>query len=277
MLERTLNARFPPRSTVFLSLPPHPHRRFINYSSPPRTRCHIPLRHVAPLVYRSSNFDNSPPTCLARTNILRRKLDNFSPTTLVTQHFVIQNSLSLSPSGLIARNSVGFGDHERHCISMYLNIVIPSWSMERKEVRRGLGYLPRDILLVGNAGFSFLEEVPERGSSEMESSIARRTFQSCDTDYQTSPEEGFQCWKREESLALRVEARAEAGGRRRSVSVIHGQWAEYLFGSPFHRVPRSFRFMIDLSTVPFGSKPAAWIETTNGNFSPRIISQQRDV
>lgn len=57
--------------------------------------------------------------------------------------------------------------------------------MERKEVRRGLGYLPRDILLVGNAGFSFLEEVPERGSSEMESSIARRTFQSCDTDYQT--------------------------------------------------------------------------------------------
>lgn len=214
MLERTLNARLPPRSTVFLSLPPHPHRRFINYSSPPRTRCHIPLRHVAPLVYRSSNFDNSPPTCLARTNILRRKLDNFSPTTLVTQHFVIQNSLSLSPcpSGLIARNSVGFGDHERHCISMYLNIVIPSWSMERKEVRRGLGYLPRDILLVGNAGFSFLEEVPERGSSEMESSIARRTFQSCDTDYQTSPEEGFQCWKREESLALRVEARAEAGG-----------------------------------------------------------------
>lgn len=118
MLERTLNARLPPRSTVFLSLPPHPHRRFINYSSPPRTRCHIPLRHVAPLVYRSSNFDNSPPTCLARTNILRRKLDKFSPTTLVTQHFVIQNSLSLS----VRANSSKLGRVWRPRASLYLDV-----------------------------------------------------------------------------------------------------------------------------------------------------------
>lgn len=120
MLERTLNARLPPRSTVFLSLPPHPHRRFINYSSPPRTRCHIPLRHVAPLVYRSSNFDNSPPTCLARTNILRRKLDKFSPTTCHPAFRYSKLSLALSLS--VRANSSKLGRVWRPRASLYLDV-----------------------------------------------------------------------------------------------------------------------------------------------------------
>lgn len=131
-------------------------------------------------------------------------------------------------------------------------------------MERGPGYLPGDILLVGNAGFrgsrsskkkKKKKKFPKGGHSKWNHrSIGDREADLSIMRHRLSNQRKASSVRNERNLSLFVfemDEKREVVERRRSVSVIHGQWAEYLFGSPFHRVPRSFRFMIDLSTSCF--------------------------